>query len=232
MSAIDLQKVAHLWPNLSDTLFIPHTEAEYNRLRDMLDELIDEVGEDEAHPLASLMELIGLLIEHYENVPRPILLESESPEERERRLAVRRALTIEAFQMAYEDHQRLKRQEELEDAKIAKQSLNELKAAGGDRKKAGWLEWNEVEEAIADSDFLQDELAVFVARVMTAANKRAVELGIDVRQSIVTITQMTDGEPRWRVKYGAEAYIGRRGGDLIVDVDAIDTSIKQVLRGQ
>jgi hypothetical protein len=35
--------------------------------------------------------------------------------------------------------------EDLEDAKIAKQSLSELKATNGDRKKAGWLEWSEVE---------------------------------------------------------------------------------------
>ncbi|MGH9842514.1 MAG: hypothetical protein ACREEM_27550 [Blastocatellia bacterium] len=33
----------------------------------------------------------------------------------------------------------------LEDAKIVKQSLAELKAVNGDRKKAGWLEWDEVE---------------------------------------------------------------------------------------
>ncbi|WP_256891018.1 hypothetical protein [Cylindrospermopsis raciborskii] len=33
----------------------------------MLDNLIDEVGEDETHPLASLMEIIGVLIEQYEN---------------------------------------------------------------------------------------------------------------------------------------------------------------------
>ena len=39
--------------------------------------------------------------------------------------------------------------EDLEDAKIAKQSLSELKAANGDRKKAEWLEWSEVEEQLA-----------------------------------------------------------------------------------
>ncbi len=33
----------------------------------LLDDLIDEVGEDEAHPLASLMEVIGVLIEKYED---------------------------------------------------------------------------------------------------------------------------------------------------------------------
>ena len=86
--------------------------------------------------------------------------------------------------------------------------------------------------AVLSSDVLQDDLAVLLAQVVAAANKRAIEMGVDVRQSIVTVTQMTDGEPRWRVNYGPKDYIGRRGGDLIVDVDAADTSIKQVLHGQ
>jgi len=33
----------------------------------LLDDLIDEIGENEKHPLASLMETIGNLIETYEN---------------------------------------------------------------------------------------------------------------------------------------------------------------------
>lgn len=40
---------------------------DYNGLVRMLDHLIDEVGEDESHPLASLMEVIGILIERYED---------------------------------------------------------------------------------------------------------------------------------------------------------------------
>ncbi|GEM_PF-472172 len=32
--------------------------------------------------------------------------------------------------------------ESLEDAQIAQQALVELKVVGGDRKRAGWLEWN------------------------------------------------------------------------------------------
>ena len=37
----------------------------------MFDNLIDEIGENENHPLASLMEILGILIENYEqeNVP-------------------------------------------------------------------------------------------------------------------------------------------------------------------
>lgn len=86
--------------------------------------------------------------------------------------------------------------------------------------------------AVLSSDVLQDDLAVLLARVVAAANKRAVELGVDVRQSIVTVTQMTDGKPHWRVNYGGKDYVGRRGGDLIVDVDAGSATIKRVLHGQ
>ncbi|GAL93977.1 hypothetical protein N44_02557 [Microcystis aeruginosa NIES-44] len=37
----------------------------------MLDNLIDEIGENENNPLASLMEILGILIKNYEqeNVP-------------------------------------------------------------------------------------------------------------------------------------------------------------------
>lgn len=73
MPVIDLKTTAILWPKLSNTIFVPRTESEYNRLVAMLDELIDEVGEDEAHPLASLMEIIGVMIEYYENANVPEL---------------------------------------------------------------------------------------------------------------------------------------------------------------
>lgn len=33
----------------------------------LLDRLIDEVGENENHPLASMMEILGVLIEKYED---------------------------------------------------------------------------------------------------------------------------------------------------------------------
>jgi HTH-type transcriptional regulator/antitoxin HigA len=49
------------------------TEEAYNRLVSLLDSLIDEVGEDESHPLASLMEVLGVLIEKYEDEHVPEL---------------------------------------------------------------------------------------------------------------------------------------------------------------
>ncbi len=39
--------------------------------------------------------------------------------------------------------------EDLEDTRIARTAYAELKAAGGDRKRAGWLEWEEAEQELA-----------------------------------------------------------------------------------
>jgi HTH-type transcriptional regulator/antitoxin HigA len=65
-----------VWPSVAKILYVPHDDAEYNRLVEVLDQLIDQVGEDEAHPLASLMEVIGVLIEKYEDEHVPELDES------------------------------------------------------------------------------------------------------------------------------------------------------------
>jgi hypothetical protein len=82
------------------------------------------------------------------------------------------------------------------------------------------------------NDVLQDNLAVFLARAIAAANKRAREFGVDVGQSLITITQSFENGPCWRANYGPKDYVERRGGALIVDVDAADATVKQVLRGQ
>lgn len=61
-----LQNIADLWPSIKNIFSVPHSEAEYENLVSLLDNLIDEIGENENHPLASLMELIGNLVETYE----------------------------------------------------------------------------------------------------------------------------------------------------------------------
>ena len=61
-----IQTAQDVWPMLTPVVFVPHAESEYQRLMAILDDLIDVVGEDENHPLASLMEVIGVLIEKYE----------------------------------------------------------------------------------------------------------------------------------------------------------------------
>ena len=67
MSATELEKVTKAWPPVSRAVRVPHTEQEYNELVEFLDQLTDEVGENEDHPLASLMDVLGVLIEKYED---------------------------------------------------------------------------------------------------------------------------------------------------------------------
>ena len=82
-------------------------------------------------------------------------------------------------------------------------------------------------------EVFQDDIAVSLACAITVANKRARELGIDVLQTLITITQCSsNGDVYWRINYGPKDYISRRGGDLIIEVDSSDASIHQVLWGQ
>jgi HTH-type transcriptional regulator/antitoxin HigA len=67
MSTNEIETVEQVWPSIAPLLFVPHTEHEYDQLVAILDTLIDVVGESEEHPLASLMEVIGVLIEKYED---------------------------------------------------------------------------------------------------------------------------------------------------------------------
>ena len=66
-----IEEIAKIWPNIQDVFSVPHNKRGYDRLVRLLDGVIDEVGDDESHPLASLMGTLGSLIEAYEarNVP-------------------------------------------------------------------------------------------------------------------------------------------------------------------
>ena len=67
MSSAQIEKAFTVWPQVEPTLRVPHSDREYRQLVKLLDRLIDEVGEDEKHPLASMMEVLGVLIEKYED---------------------------------------------------------------------------------------------------------------------------------------------------------------------
>ena len=74
MPIAEVEHVAQVWPEITSWLFVSHTEDEYRRLVALLDSLIDRVGEDETHPLAFLMEIVGVLIEQYEDEHVPVLV--------------------------------------------------------------------------------------------------------------------------------------------------------------
>jgi HTH-type transcriptional regulator / antitoxin HigA len=66
MQSLNLDRTITAWTSIAEMVFVPHTEQEYDRLVELLDSLIDRVGENESHPLASMMDVIGVLIENYE----------------------------------------------------------------------------------------------------------------------------------------------------------------------
>ncbi len=66
MQSLNVDQTIGAWSSIAKMVFVPHTEQEYERLVELLDSLIDRVGEDESHPLASMMEVLGVLIENYE----------------------------------------------------------------------------------------------------------------------------------------------------------------------
>ena len=63
--------IIQLWPTIKCVFAVAHSKDEYNRQVSFLDSLLDEAGGNEDHPLASLIETIGSLIEIYEtgNLP-------------------------------------------------------------------------------------------------------------------------------------------------------------------
>jgi HTH-type transcriptional regulator/antitoxin HigA len=75
MSVAKLENVTKAWPPISRAVRVPRTEADYQELVELLDGITDEVGEDENHPLASLMDVLGVLIEKYEDEHIPELTE-------------------------------------------------------------------------------------------------------------------------------------------------------------
>ena len=62
-----MHEIAKVWPDIQPIFSVPHNEKDYNKLVNFLDSLIDEVGNNENHPLTSLVETIGSLIETYES---------------------------------------------------------------------------------------------------------------------------------------------------------------------
>ena len=71
ITELNISKITKIWPAASEVVFVIHNENDYNRAVGILDKLIDKTGGNENHPLASLMEIIGLLIEKYEDEHYP-----------------------------------------------------------------------------------------------------------------------------------------------------------------
>ncbi len=76
MSAVYIEQITPVWNDFSKFVHVLHNEHDYQQAVELLDGLIDVVGENEQHPLASLMELVGVLIEQYEDAHVPEITDS------------------------------------------------------------------------------------------------------------------------------------------------------------
>lgn len=60
------------WPEVAPLLVRPRTRADYRKLVEALDTVLDAGGADEKHPLAGLADYLGELIHAYEAVHTPL----------------------------------------------------------------------------------------------------------------------------------------------------------------
>jgi HTH-type transcriptional regulator/antitoxin HigA len=72
MKQINSSNIIEIWPSVSKTLSVPHNHKDYDKLVKLMNNLIDSIGNNEHHPLASLMETVGILIEKYEEDHHPM----------------------------------------------------------------------------------------------------------------------------------------------------------------
>jgi len=71
MSAMLTTDLKTHWPTIRPLLTI-RNEREYDRAVQLLNELLDEIGTNERHPLYSFMDTLGTLIEVYEEEHHPV----------------------------------------------------------------------------------------------------------------------------------------------------------------
>ena len=96
--------------------------------------------------------------------------------------------------------------------------------------------WEELRRFMATpglEEIQQDSLAMAVASALAVANETAKTKGVNLAESLVTITeQVSPGGRLWRIHYGPRDYLHRRGGDLLVLVDEATHMVQRVLKGQ
>ncbi|MCP3849063.1 MAG: helix-turn-helix domain-containing protein [Gammaproteobacteria bacterium] len=61
-----IENISKVWPSIKSVFSVPHSDKDYQSLVKTLDNLIDEIGDNENHELSPVMEIIGKLIESYE----------------------------------------------------------------------------------------------------------------------------------------------------------------------
>jgi HTH-type transcriptional regulator/antitoxin HigA len=81
MSASEMKEIMQEYRRLRAVVPLGslRTKKEYERAVEMLDAILDEIGEDEKHPMAELADAISVFVERYEN--EHMALPAEKPSE-------------------------------------------------------------------------------------------------------------------------------------------------------
>jgi HTH-type transcriptional regulator/antitoxin HigA len=80
----NLNKLIPAWKGLRNSVpfFGPiRNERDYQRMQALMDDLLGVVGDDEDHPLADLLDVIGMLVAQYEDENTPGLDKVSKPQE-------------------------------------------------------------------------------------------------------------------------------------------------------
>ena len=74
IAQIDADSITPIWNDLQHRLGLSpiHSKAQYNRMVQLMNGLVDEVGGNEKHPLADLLEIVGDIIAVYDERHYPI----------------------------------------------------------------------------------------------------------------------------------------------------------------
>ncbi len=72
LTAVRNEVIEH-WTPIRHLVSVPKTDEQCENMIELLNDLLDEVGENEHHPLYPLIETLGTLIEDYESqtIPEP-----------------------------------------------------------------------------------------------------------------------------------------------------------------
>jgi len=63
----EIKRAIRVWPTISKVVSTIHTKAQYNKIVNMLDELIDKVNKKADPVMESLIDTLGTLIKDYED---------------------------------------------------------------------------------------------------------------------------------------------------------------------
>lgn len=61
-----LHNITQHWQFVAPLIAVPYTESQYQERLVLLEQLLNEIGEDENHPLSSLLDTLSSVISNYE----------------------------------------------------------------------------------------------------------------------------------------------------------------------